>query len=46
MASARQGFYWWEIDYSYYVLRVLSLLRVVWDLRRPPAHLFTATEVD
>jgi stearoyl-CoA desaturase (delta-9 desaturase) len=46
MASAKQGFYWWEIDYSYYVLRVLSWLRVVWDLRRPPAHLFTATEVE
>ena len=46
MASANQGFYWWEIDYSYYVLRVLSWLRVVWDLRRPPAHLFTATEAE
>jgi stearoyl-CoA desaturase (delta-9 desaturase) len=40
MASARQGFYWWEIDYSYYMLRVLSLLRIVWDLRKPPQHLF------
>jgi len=46
MASANQGFYWWEIDYSYYVLRVLSWLRVVWDLRRPPAHLFAATELE
>jgi len=46
MASARQGFYWWEIDYSFYVLKVLSWLRVVWDLRKPPAHLFTVTETD
>ena len=23
--SARQGFYWWEIDVSYYVLKMLSL---------------------
>ena len=22
--SARQGFYWWEIDISYYALRVMS----------------------
>jgi stearoyl-CoA desaturase (delta-9 desaturase) len=37
MASARQGFRWWEIDLSYYVLRGLAALGVVWDLREPPA---------
>ncbi len=36
--STRQGFRWWEIDITYYLLRVLSLLRVVWDLRSPPPH--------
>lgn len=35
-ASARQGFFWWEVDLSYYVLRVLALLRIVWDVREPP----------
>ena len=37
MSSARQGFFWWEVDVSYYSLRVLSWLRVVWDVREPPA---------
>ena len=36
MASARQGFLWWEIDITYYVLRCLQALGIVWDLREPP----------
>jgi stearoyl-CoA desaturase (Delta-9 desaturase) len=35
-SSANQGFFWWEVDLSYYALRALSALGVVWDLRRPP----------
>lgn len=38
MVSARQGFRWWEIDVTYYMLRVLAAFGVVWDLRRPPVH--------
>ena len=34
--AARQGFYWWEIDLSYYGLRLLHLLRIVRDLRAIP----------
>ena len=36
-ASARQGFYWWEVDLAYYGLRVLSAVGLVWDLRPVPA---------
>jgi stearoyl-CoA desaturase (delta-9 desaturase) len=36
-ASARQGFFWWEVDTTYYGLRLLSAAGVVRDLRRPPA---------
>ncbi|HVG21289.1 MAG TPA: acyl-CoA desaturase [Blastocatellia bacterium] len=39
MASVRQGFYWWEIDFSYYALRIMSWFRLVWDLRVPPEHI-------
>lgn len=39
-AAARQGFYWWEIDISYYVLRTLAALGIVWDLRPVPASAF------
>lgn len=35
-ASVRQGFRWWEYDPTYYALRVLSCLGIVWDLHLPP----------
>lgn len=35
-AAARQGFRWWEIDLSYYGLRLLAALGVIWDLRTVP----------
>ena len=34
--SARQGFYWWQLDVSYYVLKIMGWLGVVWDLRAVP----------
>ena len=33
--AVRQGFHWWEIDVSYYVLRALAAVGLVWDLRTP-----------
>ena len=42
MSSANQGFYWWEIDMSYYILRGLEKLQLVWDLRTPPAALLAS----
>ncbi|HEX5059524.1 MAG TPA: acyl-CoA desaturase [Kofleriaceae bacterium] len=36
--SARQGFYWWEIDVSWYVLKLLEALRIVWDVEGVPRH--------
>jgi stearoyl-CoA desaturase (Delta-9 desaturase) len=35
-SSANQGFHWWQIDVTYYVLCLLEGLGLVWDLRRPP----------
>ena len=34
--SERQGFYWWELDITHYVLRVFSLFGLVRDLHAPP----------
>ncbi len=34
--SVRQGFYWWEIDITYYLLRVLAAAGVIWDLKPVP----------
>ncbi|TGL48177.1 acyl-CoA desaturase [Leptospira kemamanensis] len=35
-SSANQGFYWYEIDMSYYILKFLSWFGIVWDLKKPP----------
>ncbi len=35
-ASVRQGFRWWEYDPTFYALRVLSWLGLIWDLHLPP----------
>jgi stearoyl-CoA desaturase (delta-9 desaturase) len=35
--AARQGFHWWQIDTTYYVLRVFSWVGIVRDLRPVPA---------
>jgi stearoyl-CoA desaturase (delta-9 desaturase) len=37
--AARQGFHWWEIDLTWYGLRLLAALGLVWDLRPVPAHI-------
>ena len=37
-SSARQGFRWWEIDVSYYLLVIMSWLGLVWDLRPVPSQ--------
>lgn len=40
--SERQGFYWWEIDISHYILTMMSWLGLVWDLRVPPPRVYEA----
>ncbi len=36
--SARQGFYWWEIDISFYILKMLSWMGIIWDLKPVPVE--------
>jgi stearoyl-CoA desaturase (delta-9 desaturase) len=36
MSSTRQGIRWWEVDATYYILRVLSWFRIARDLRPFP----------
>jgi stearoyl-CoA desaturase (Delta-9 desaturase) len=38
--SERQGFYWWELDISHYVLQLLAMFGLVWDLRKPPQRIY------
>jgi stearoyl-CoA desaturase (delta-9 desaturase) len=44
-ASSRQGFAWWEIDPTWYALRLLSWLHVVRDLKDPPSRLLEQARV-
>ena len=34
-SSARQGFRWWEYDPTFYLLKLLERLGLVWNLKRP-----------
>ncbi len=42
--SARQGFRWWEYDMTYYTLRLMSALGLVWDLKPVPEAFKKPTE--
>lgn len=44
-SSAQQGFYWWEIDLTYYGLKILSALGLIWDLRKVPAEVLSTKRV-
>ncbi|MDE2421375.1 MAG: acyl-CoA desaturase [Gammaproteobacteria bacterium] len=39
-ASVRQGFIWWQIDISYYILRMMAAVGLVWDLVPIPKKAF------
>ncbi|MSU22601.1 MAG: acyl-CoA desaturase [Opitutus sp.] len=36
MSCTRQGFYWWEIDLTYYGLKALSYTGLIWNLKPVP----------
>jgi len=37
--STRQGFFWWEIDVTYYGLLFMSMLGLIWDIRPVPKRI-------
>jgi stearoyl-CoA desaturase (Delta-9 desaturase) len=44
--SANQGFYWYEVDATYYVLKTLSLFGLVRQLRKPPKDVMNKNRID
>lgn len=44
--TVRQGFLWWEIDVSFYILWGLSKLGLVWDLKPVPASMRKRRSID
>jgi stearoyl-CoA desaturase (Delta-9 desaturase) len=45
-SSANQGFRWWEVDLTYYVLWLLARVGIIWDLRRPSAEALAGPVVE
>jgi stearoyl-CoA desaturase (delta-9 desaturase) len=37
--ASRQGFFWWEIDITWYILKGLSAIGLIWDLKGVPNHI-------
>ena len=44
MNATRQGFYWWEIDISYYLLKLLSWTGLIWNLKPVPLTAYENTD--
>jgi len=38
--AARNGFYWWELDLTWWVIRLMGALGLAWDIRAVPARLY------
>ena len=39
-AAARQGFFWWEVDPTYYLLRLLAWTGLIWGLKGVPPSIY------
>jgi stearoyl-CoA desaturase (delta-9 desaturase) len=38
--AARNGFYWWEVDVTWYVIRLMQALGIAWDVQPVPARVY------
>jgi stearoyl-CoA desaturase (delta-9 desaturase) len=43
--ATNQGFFWWEIDLTYYILRAMQWMRLVSDIHVPPRHVLDGNRV-
>jgi stearoyl-CoA desaturase (delta-9 desaturase) len=43
-ATTRQGFYWWEFDPTYYLLKLLSWTGLIWGLKGVPDSVYAEAE--
>lgn len=40
--AGRQGFFWWEIDITYYILRTFQAVGLIHDLKEVPKHILNS----
>jgi stearoyl-CoA desaturase (Delta-9 desaturase) len=38
--AARNGFYWWEFDVTYYVIRLMAMVGLAWNLQPVPSRVY------
>jgi stearoyl-CoA desaturase (delta-9 desaturase) len=38
--AARNGFYWWEFDPTWYVIRLMAAVGLVWDIQTVPQRIY------
>lgn len=38
--STRQGFFWWQIDITYYILKVMSFFGLIWAIKPVPQRIY------
>jgi stearoyl-CoA desaturase (Delta-9 desaturase) len=38
--AARNGFYWWEFDPTWYVIRLMQMVGLAWDVQAVPARIY------
>jgi stearoyl-CoA desaturase (delta-9 desaturase) len=38
--AARNGFYWWEFDPTWYVIRAMAAVGLVWDIQTVPTRIY------
>jgi stearoyl-CoA desaturase (delta-9 desaturase) len=43
--ATNQGFFWWEIDISFYILKLLSWMRLVHGIHTPPQRVLDSNRV-
>ena len=43
--AARNGFYWWEFDPTWYVIRAMAALGLAWDLHPVPRRIYDEARV-
>ncbi|MCG8313667.1 MAG: acyl-CoA desaturase [Pseudomonadales bacterium] len=44
--SAKQGFYWWEIDITYYVLRIMAAFGIIHSLSPVPSKIYKEATIN
>jgi stearoyl-CoA desaturase (Delta-9 desaturase) len=43
--AARNGFYWWEFDPTWYIIRGMAALGIAWDLQPVPGRIYEEARV-